>query len=76
MKRHLHLLLAASLAIGLAGCAGMTTSQQRTLSGTTMGAAGGAVIGAIAGNAGLGAGIGAARSRRHDEEFAGTRLGA
>ena len=60
MKRHRHLLLVASLTIGLAGCAGMTSTQQRTLSGTTVGAAGGAVIGAMAGNAGLGAGIGAA----------------
>ena len=60
MKRHLNLLLAASLTIGLAGCAGMTSSQQRMMSGTGMGAAGGAVIGAMAGNAGLGAGIGAA----------------
>ena len=44
----------------LAGCADMTPTQQRALSGTAIGAGGGAVIGAIAGNAGLGAGIGAA----------------
>ena len=45
--------------VTLAGCAGMTETQQRTLSGGTAGAAGGALIGAIAGNAGLGAAIGA-----------------
>ncbi len=43
----------------LIGCAGMSDTQQRALTGTAGGAAGGAVIGAIAGNAGLGAAIGA-----------------
>ena len=43
----------------LAGCAGMSDTQQRAVTGTGIGAAGGAVIGAIAGNAGLGAVIGA-----------------
>jgi hypothetical protein len=43
----------------LAGCAGMSDTQQRALTGTGVGAAGGAVIGAMAGNAGLGAVIGA-----------------
>ena len=48
------------MAIGVVGgCAGMTDTQQRTLTGGAAGAAGGAVIGAIAGNAGLGAAIGA-----------------
>jgi hypothetical protein len=47
-----------SLALG--GCAGMSDSQQRMLTGTAGGAAGGAAIGALAGNAALGAGIGAA----------------
>jgi osmotically inducible lipoprotein OsmB len=41
------------------GCAGLSQTEQRTLTGGTAGAAGGAVIGAIAGNAGLGAAIGA-----------------
>jgi hypothetical protein len=45
--------------IALGGCAGMSETQQRTLTGGAAGAAGGAVIGAIAGNAGLGAAIGA-----------------
>jgi hypothetical protein len=52
------ILLAASLT--LTGCTGMTSTQQRTLTGAAGGAAGGALIGAIAGNAGLGAAIGAA----------------
>jgi hypothetical protein len=45
--------------IAVGGCAGMSETQQRTLTGGAAGAAGGAVIGAIAGNAGLGAAIGA-----------------
>ena len=49
------------LAFGLAlfGCAGMSSTEQRTLSGGVIGAGGGAIIGAMAGNAGLGAAIGA-----------------
>jgi osmotically inducible lipoprotein OsmB len=50
------------LVVGLAllGCAGMSDTEQRTLSGSAMGAAAGTVVGAIAGNAGWGAAIGAA----------------
>jgi uncharacterized membrane protein len=52
-----------SLAVGAAllvcGCADMSTTQQRTLSGAAIGTVGGAAVGAIAGNAGLGAVIGA-----------------
>ena len=51
--------LAAAFAFGLAGCADLNATQQRTLTGGVGGAAGGAVIGAIAGNAGVGALIGA-----------------
>jgi osmotically inducible lipoprotein OsmB len=47
-------------ALAMAGCAGMSQTEQRTLSGGAAGAAGGAIIGAIAGNAGLGAAIGGA----------------
>jgi|WetSurSiteA1Bulk_404760.scaffolds.fasta_scaffold549800_1 osmotically inducible lipoprotein OsmB len=50
------LVLATSI---LSGCAGMSDTQQRTLSGSAMGAAGGAAIGAISGHAGTGALIGA-----------------
>ncbi|WP_431269825.1 YMGG-like glycine zipper-containing protein [Dankookia sp. P2] len=54
------ILLPALLALGLAGCADMNSTQQRTLTGGAAGAAGGALIGAMAGNAGLGALIGGA----------------
>jgi hypothetical protein len=50
------------VAVGLAsaGCANLTPTQQRTLTGGAAGAAGGALIGAMAGNAALGAAIGGA----------------
>lgn len=51
------MLLAAALT--LTGCAGLSDTQQRTMTGSLGGAAAGAAIGAIAGNAGLGALIGA-----------------
>ena len=50
-------LLVGSLTLG--GCAGMSDTEQRTLSGAAIGTAGGAAIGAIAGNAALGAVVGA-----------------
>lgn len=56
-------LLAALIVVGVmavGGCAGMTETEQRTLTGGAAGASGGALIGAIAGNAGLGAAIGGA----------------
>lgn len=56
-RQFLPVVLATALALG--GCAGMTDTQQRTLSGAAIGTAGGAAIGAIAGDAGLGALIGA-----------------
>lgn len=48
------------ISLSLAGCAGMTQTQQRTLSGGAMGAGAGALFGAMAGNAGMGAAIGGA----------------
>lgn len=52
--------LVVLLAFGsLVGCAGMSNTQQRAVSGTGLGAAGGAILGAIGGNAGLGALAGA-----------------
>ncbi len=59
MKKIVILILAV-LFISITGCAGMSDTQQRSLSGGLGGAAGGAVIGAIAGNAGMGALIGGA----------------
>ena len=47
-------------ALSTAGCANMSQTQQRTVTGAAGGAAGGAIIGAIAGNAGMGALIGGA----------------
>ena len=43
----------------LAGCADMSQTQQRTVTGAVGGAAVGGIIGAIAGNAGVGAAVGA-----------------
>lgn len=61
MKKISVLTLTMLLAIAnLSGCAGMSDTQQRTVTGGLGGAATGAVIGAIAGNAGMGAAIGAA----------------
>ena len=57
--RHLLVMLSLVALVAMGGCAGMTETQQRTLTGGAGGAAGGALIGAIAGNAGLGAAIGA-----------------
>jgi len=52
--------LALIAGLALSGCAGMSSTEQRTLTGGAGGAATGAVIGAIAGNAGMGAAIGGA----------------
>lgn len=57
MKR---IIVIAIAVLTLGGCAGMSDTQQRTVTGGMGGAATGAVIGAIAGNAGMGAAIGAA----------------
>jgi osmotically inducible lipoprotein OsmB len=57
MRRAIPAMLLITL-ISLGGCAGLTETEQRTLTGGTAGAAGGAVIGAITGDAGLGAAIG------------------
>ncbi len=46
--------------ITLSGCANMSSTEQRTLSGAAIGAGTGAAIGSISGNAGTGAAIGAA----------------
>jgi len=42
------------------GCAGMSDTEQRTLSGGAIGAGAGAVVGAISGHTVMGAAIGAA----------------
>ena len=48
------------LALGFWGCAGMSDTEQRTLSGGAIGAAAGTVVGAISGHTLWGAAIGAA----------------
>ena len=50
----------AALFITMTGCADMSATHQRTVTGGLGGAAAGAAIGAIAGNAGMGALIGGA----------------
>jgi osmotically inducible lipoprotein OsmB len=59
MKRTM-IAIILSISLALAGCAGMSDTQQRTLSGGAIGAGAGAVVGAIAGNTALGAAVGAA----------------
>lgn len=54
-----NLIVVCCLAGAMAGCTGMSDTQQRAMTGTAGGAAGGALIGAMAGNAGLGAAAGA-----------------
>jgi hypothetical protein len=53
------LLLVVAVALPAAGCADLSPTQQRALTGTAGGAGIGAVAGAIGGNAGLGAAVGA-----------------
>lgn len=52
--------LAALILALTTGCAGMSTRQQRALSGGAIGAAGGAAIGAMAGSPATGAIVGGA----------------
>jgi uncharacterized membrane protein len=51
------MLLVISLAV--AGCAGMSDTEQRTLSGAAVGTAAGGIIGAVAGNTPMGLAVGA-----------------
>src|SRR5258708_33537224 len=46
--RHRLPIIAMVVAVGLGGCANMTTTEQRTLSGAGIGALGGAAIAAVA----------------------------
>ena len=55
--KRLAFVLAAGL--GLAGCAGMTQTEQRVGTGALGGGAVGGIIGSFSGNAGLGALLGA-----------------
>ena len=73
------------LALGLErGCAGMSDTEQRTLSGAGIGTAAGGIVGAIAGDTGVGLAVGAitggvagylydhhkkAQQKAHDEAY-------
>ena len=54
------LILILTISLAFSGCAGMSDTEQRTLSGAAIGAAAGTAVGAIAGSAGWGLAIGAA----------------
>ena len=58
--KNLVIALMLILTLGLFGCAGMSDTEQRTLSGGAIGAGAGAVVGAISGHTVWGAAIGAA----------------
>jgi len=61
MQRNKRLLVTIGLVGVLAGCANMSSTEQRTLSGAAIGTAGGALIGGVASGRPLtGAAIGAA----------------
>ena len=59
MKK-LSIILILIVSLTVFGCAGMSDTQQRTLSGGAIGTGAGAIVGAIAGHTALGAAIGAA----------------
>jgi hypothetical protein len=52
-------ILVVVLALALGGCSGMSSTQQRVLSGGAIGASGGTLIGWAAGSPAAGAAIGA-----------------
>lgn len=71
MTRKLFLTFALAGAVGLSGCAGMSDTEQRTLSGAGIGTAAGLAVGAITGEwawAAGGAAIGAAGGYLYDQE--------
>ena len=72
------------ISLALVGCAGMSDTEQRTLSGAAIGTAAGGVVGAIAGHTGIGLAAGAvvgatsgylydhhekAKQKAHDETY-------
>ncbi len=59
MKRILIVFVVLAFVLTFAGCAGMSRTQQTTLSGSAVGAVGGGLLGAIAGRPLTGAVIGA-----------------
>jgi hypothetical protein len=60
MQKIIRASIILAMIVVLSGCAGMSETGQRTVTGGAAGAAGGALVGAMAGNAALGAVIGGA----------------
>jgi osmotically inducible lipoprotein OsmB len=58
--KNITMVLLLIMSLTFTGCAGMSSTEQRTLSGAGLGAAGGALIGSMSGNMGAGLAIGAA----------------
>jgi hypothetical protein len=59
MTRNLRMVAVLAAGLGLAGCEGMNSTQQRTAVGALGGAGVGGLLGSFSGNAGLGALLGA-----------------
>lgn len=71
MTRKLILSCALAGVVGLAGCASMSSTEQRTLSGAALGTAAGVAVGAITGDwlwAAGGAAIGAGAGYLYDQQ--------
>ena len=64
--------VALAAVLTLSGCAGMSDTERRTLTGAGVGAAGGALIGSFSANAGkgalVGAGVGAVGGYLYDQD--------
>lgn len=60
MKQIAAMSINLAMVVVLSGCAGLSDTEQRTLTGGVLGAGAGGIIGAIAGGAGWGALIGGA----------------
>ena len=80
MKRTVIVFTILAIVVSLTGCAGMTRTQQTTLSGAAIGAVGGGLLGAAVGGrplagAALGAGVGALGGYIVGEQGRGYRRG-
>jgi len=78
MKRTMIAFVMMVFVFTFVGCAGMSRTQQTTLSGAGIGAAGGAVLGAVVGGnplvgAAIGAGVGGAAGYIVGEQDSGSR---
>ena len=78
MKRIVFAFVMLAFVFTFVGCAGMSRTQQTTLSGAGIGAAGGAILGAVVGGsplvgAAIGAGVGGAAGYIVGEQDSGYR---